>query len=284
MSKIGIGIITCNRDAMFKRLLQSIPMNSYDELVIINDGDEKYSSAELEKHLQVDPPTRGFFTVHNNTTNLGVGKSKNIALQYLLDQGCDYLFLIEDDMVITNWRIFDQYIAASEISGIQHFMFALHGPANKNGVSKGLPCPRAIFDYTSELKVALYQHCVGAFCMYTRESLEKVGLYDEQFLNAFEHVEHSYRLAKEEFSTPYWWWADLADSYKYIEEQACSEDNSTIRPRADWAPNINSAWRYFEQKHNYTPTGIPSAPLGEVTKLIKKLAGTKIKSAHESSE
>ena len=41
MSKIGIGIITCNRPKYLKRLIDSIPQNNnIDELIIINDGKE----------------------------------------------------------------------------------------------------------------------------------------------------------------------------------------------------------------------------------------------------
>ena len=31
--------------------------------------------------------------------------------------------------------------------------------------------------------------------------LEKIGLYDENYINAYEHVDHSYKLAKEKYLT-----------------------------------------------------------------------------------
>jgi glycosyltransferase involved in cell wall biosynthesis len=39
MSKIGIGIVTCNRTDFLKKCLKSIKEEWYDELVVVNDGD-----------------------------------------------------------------------------------------------------------------------------------------------------------------------------------------------------------------------------------------------------
>ena len=68
MSKIGIGIVTCNRNNFLKKCIQSIKKDWYDELVIVNDG---------TKPLDVE-----YTDVINNTTNLGVCKSKNILLKH----------------------------------------------------------------------------------------------------------------------------------------------------------------------------------------------------------
>ena len=38
MAKIGVGIITCNRNDFLKGLLTSLPKDVIDELVVVNDG------------------------------------------------------------------------------------------------------------------------------------------------------------------------------------------------------------------------------------------------------
>lgn len=259
--KVGIGIITCNRPEYLKKLLDSIKYCNWAEFIIVNDGDK------------LDLPGYNYY-IHHNETNLGVGKSKNIAMQHLLDKGCDYIFIIEDDMIILDDSVFDKYIQASKVSGIQHMMFAYHGPANKNGISGGKPCPRKIIDY-GNIQIALNQHCVGSFCFYTRECLENVGLNDKEFdKNNFEHVEHSYRLAKAGYSTPYWWWTDLANSLDYINEQACSEVSSSIRRGNDWFEKIKWSAKLFEQKHGYMPAwenAVPDTSLEVIIKILKTL-------------
>lgn len=254
--KIGVAIITCNRQSMFSKCLNSIPVHKVDELVVVNDGDDL--TQEILTHII-------------KTNGGGVGVAKNAAMQYLLDKDCDYLFIIEDDMLIKREDIFDAYIAASKATGIQHMMFAYHGPANKNGISGGPPHPRVCIEYSTGLKIALNQHCVGAMCMYTKQSLESVGLFDTTFHNAFEHVHHSYLLCKQGFCVEYWWWPDLANSLDYIEEQACSEHNSAIRPRKDWQDNIQKGFKRFIELEGISPVQVPDASFDQVKSKLKKL-------------
>ena len=261
MLKIGIGIITCNRTDFLGKCVKSMHQDWYDEAVIINDGDK--------------PITEFYgFDIINNETNVGVCKSKNKALQDLLDKGCDYIFLIEDDMKL-NGNVFEAYINAHKETGIHHFSFGYHGPANRGNVSRskgGVPTPRKVIDYGDRL-IALNMHSVGALCFYTRKALEDVGLFDEDFdKNNFEHVEHSYRLAKAGYSTPYWWWADLANSHHYISEQACSEENSSIRRGDDWQKAIMDSAYLFKEKHGVMPAwqnAVPDTPFDEILKLLK---------------
>jgi len=263
MSKIGVGIVTCNRDDFYNTCVGSINPSWYDEIITVNDGDNGIvGTCQLPDHYVI-----------NNESNLGVCKSKNKALSYLLSKGCDYIFLVEDDMMFKG-NAFEEYIRASKATGIQHMSFAYHGPANKGNISKGVPKPRKVIDY-GDVKIALNQHSVGAVCFYTKESLDDVGIFDEEFdKNNFEHVEHSYSLAKAGYSTPYWWWADLANSCDFIEEQACSEESSSIRRECDWKQKIIDSAHLFQKKHGYMPAwqnAVPDTPLVDVIKILKSM-------------
>lgn len=236
MGKIGLGIITCNRPDFFKKCYESIPNDMVHELVVVNDGDDipfNYNTHYIK-----------------NETNLGVGKSKNKALKHLLDKGCDYLFLIEDDIMVSNKNVFNEYIRYIEKTGIHHLMYGYHGPANK---INGKPTPRIVIDYGDNVNLALNYHCVGAFCVYSSQLLKDIGLFDEKFLNAWEHIDHSYQAIKKGYLPGYWWWPDIQDSYNYLQEQACSEVSSAIRPRADWKQNIKDGADYFVTKHSALP-------------------------------
>ena len=95
MSKIGIGIITCNRTDFLKTCLDSLNTDWYDELVVVNDDKV--------------PVKHNKFNIINNPKNLGVCKTKNKALKFLLDNDCDHIFLVEDDMKFLG-NIFAEYI------------------------------------------------------------------------------------------------------------------------------------------------------------------------------
>jgi hypothetical protein len=117
-------------------------------------------------------------------------------------------------------------------------------------------------------------HSVGAFCYYTREVLKKCGLIDENFHNAFEHVEHSYRIAKDGYTTPYWNWADIANSMDYLDEIECSEKSSSIRPRNDWKENIIKGATLFQKKHGYSPAwqnAVPDTSEKDVKGIMKNI-------------
>ena len=241
MSSIGLGIITCNREDFYKQCYNSVPLDTVDELITINDGAKlkgKYPGSLITTH----------------DTNKGVGISKNEAMQHLLDQGCEHIFLIEDDIIIKDKNVFQKYIDTAAASGIWHLMFGYHGPANKTPDKKVFP--RTIIDY-GEHKVALNANCVGAFCYYHKGVLNNIGLMDEKFLNAWEHVDHSYQIVKAGLLPGYWWWPDVANSCDYLDEQACSEENSAIRPRADWQNNIQTGAQHFISKHGHSPVDVP---------------------------
>lgn len=257
---IGVGIVTCNRPDFFKNLVNSlVPCKDViSELIVINDG-QQIEAFELPYGLLI-----------NNETNEGVGRSKNKALKHLINKKCDYIFLIEDDMLILDKNIFTEYIKASEETGIKHFMFGYHGPANKNNISGGSPTPRTTIQYKSGRKIALNTHCVGSFCMYTLESLQKVGLIDEVYKNTWEHISHSYDLVKAGYAPGYWWWPDISNSLQYISEQACSEQSSSIRGLSDWRENMINGANHFKSKHGYFPTEVPSLSINEITSILKE--------------
>lgn len=252
--RIGVGILTYKRPEFFKACLDSIDKTRVDEIVAINDGDS-YGWVPEDVH----------FIQHEK--NKGIGISKNDAFKHLLEKGCEHIFLIEDDIIVKDNNVFSTYIAAAKETGLKHMMFGYHGPANKRGQYNK---PRYIVEY-KQSKIALNEHCVGAFCYYQKEVLENVGLNDEQFLNAWEHVEHSLRIVKANYLPAYWWWPDLANSCDYIGEQACSTENSTIGKRADWGENIRTGAAYFTQKHGVSPVGIAHESKDTVVSKLKDI-------------
>ena len=263
MNNIGIGIVTCNREQFLDNLIKSLPEDVYTS--VVNDGD--ILGWDDMEHSKVD-------YYHYNVENLGVGKSKNILFRKLMEKGFEHIFIIEDDMLIKDKEVFNKYIEASQVSGIKHLMFGYHGPANKH---QKRPVYRFKVPYGKELQIAFNLHCVGSFCYYHKDVLDEVGIFDEQYNNAWEHVDHSYMIAKAGYIPGYWYWPDLANSYDYIDEQACSEDNSTIRPRTDWQNNIVTGAKHFVSKHGHPPVGVPNLPLTEVyenIKTIRKKYGT----------
>lgn len=254
--RVGVSIITCNRPEFYKKCYDSIAGNpDIDVMVVVNDG------VEYSHH---------YTTCHyiQNESNLGVAKSKNKALRFLMDSGCDHLFLMEDDIYVKDPTVFQKYIEASKTSGIQHFNYALHGNMNKRW-PEGTPNPRLVIDYGT-LKVSLYLHCVGAFSYYSKKCIESCGYMDEDYFNACEHVDHTYRIIKSDLHPPFWYFADIHDSEKYLGDEPWTLENSTISSRPDHRQLMASSDKSFISKHGMLPMQIPMVPEEVVCSWIKK--------------
>lgn len=274
-SKIGVAVITHERLDYLKNLLYSLTpcFDSIDEFVIINDG-KSIKDLTLVKGVLID-----------NLVNLGVGKSKNKAMQHLLDAGCDYIFIIEDDMLILDKDIFNKYIQASKVSGIKHFNYGPGSPFNRVQTIKNFdlhnrhlldqhskPNPKLIVDY-KDLKIALYEHTVGMFQFFTRDVLEEVGLIDDKnFTSAFDHVDQTYRIIKAGYHPPFWWFADIDESWKYITEAPDAIKNSVIaKDETKWMQEVNRAREAYKAKHNHYPNQPPYVSKEQVIETLKQL-------------
>ncbi len=261
-NKIGVGVITCNRDKFFKECIGSIP--SVDTLVVINDGIPYDSS--------VYPPNITDLIQH--TKNKSVGVSKNEALRFLIQDGCDHLFLIEDDIKINNPEIFTKYIKTAEASGIWHLNYGGHGSYNRNPQTGQINLKNQI-DYGDNITVDFYHNILGAFSYYYKGVIKHVGYMDERFINAFEHVAHTYDIIRAGLHPPFWWFADAYNSHIDISDIKQNFEGSEIRKDAEkWHQNMQNAMTIFARKYGCIPTQIPLTEEAKVIESLEKIKTT----------
>lgn len=272
-TKIGIGIVTYERPEYFRQCIGSLP-DGVGTIVVVNDGrpydDSIYPSSV--KH------------VIQHTENKSVGVSKNEALRYLLQDGCDYLFLIEDDMEVLRHDVFEKYIRTAEVSGLWHMNYGPGTPINRRqlksadahdrdkAIKDSPPNPRLIVQYDGDTQVALYLHLAGMFSFFGRSVIEQVGLHDEAYYNAWEHVDHTYRVIKVGRHPPFWWFADVWDSTKYLREIEGNIENSSITKDTEkWKVNIEQGAEHYRQVHGHYPNQIRNASDLEVKSTLRMI-------------
>ena len=118
--KVGIAISTCDRPGYLSKCIKSL--QGVDAVICVCD----------DGHKKVDDIVPGRICIlRTKKPRSGVAVNKNLGFRYLLDQGCDYIFMLEDDCVIKDHNIFNMYIKASELTGIQHFNFGPGSPWNR---------------------------------------------------------------------------------------------------------------------------------------------------------
>jgi GT2 family glycosyltransferase len=279
--KIGVGITTCNRSDFLESCYNSIKNCDIFELVIVNDGDPIPNFNTHKKHHFLQ-----------NLSNIGVGKSKNKLFRHLLDAGCDHIFIIEDDCIIQDCGVFEMYINAYKETGMPHFNFGPGSPWNRKQNDPSIigdlskrhlasqetePNPKIVFDYGKGLKIALYDHIVGMFSYFHRSILEEVGLYDEEFYNAWEHVEHTYRIIKAGKYTPFWFFADVVGSEKYIKEAKNEKARTTLaKSEEEFMQRCRDGLKRFYELHKTVPSHIPGFYTREqLIEILKKIKNEK---------
>ena len=235
---VGLVVVTFNRPEYLEKTLKSAARHLgdvVDDVIVVNDGSaSKYRGSYKRAYKALDRWPEGVAGVLELPENHGVAYAKNAGLHYLLsNEANEWLFVVEDDILAKSPEAITGYIAACEKSGLSHLSFAHHGPANSGG------CVEA------DDVITYYPHSIGAWCIYSRECLESVGLFDENMYNAFEHVELSMRLARAGFTSGAHRFADATGSQNWLAEIKDSIDHSSIRPLPNWQINIRDSLRYW---------------------------------------
>ena len=195
-----------------------------------------------------------------NNTTLGVGKSKNLGLKTLIEeQQCTHVFLIEDDIIIKNDSVFDTYINAANIHGIHHLCYELAEDNHKN------------LKYSNTIKgitLNFYHNPQGPFMYINSVLIKKFGYFDENYNNAFEHIDFAYNLIKKNVAPPFWYFPDISNSDEYLEYLDVEQNKSTIRNEADYKEKYITSANYFIKKWGHFTNQIPIVDKNE---LINKL-------------
>ena len=274
--KIGIGISTCDRPEYLNKCIESL--QGVDAIICVCDDGHKKVDSIVPDNIHI---------LRTKTPRSGVAVNKNLGFNYLLEQGCDYIFMLEDDCVILDQSIFLKYIEASKVTGIQHFNFGPGSPWNRkqedstlkgdlsrrmDAIQDSEPSPRLIIEYKQGVSICLYEHVVGMLSFFTRKGLDEIGLYDEDFYNAWEHVEHTYRFIQKEMTSPFWWFADIKNSELYIEGQKDEKANTSLSNNEDeFNKLVADGLKVYYAKHYTVPSQIRSVSKKEVIKCLKNI-------------
>ncbi len=255
-------VITCNRNHFFEKCITSMP--KVDEVLVVNDG-QRFPSKYIEKFPNVTK------VIENNSgTPFGVAVSKNKAFRYLMEKECDHIFLSEDDIIIKNPNICTKYIKVAEASGIWHLNYALHGSYNKD--QEGNPVIKNVIEYGPGVEVAFYHNILGAFSYYLASIIKHIGYMDERMKNANEHIDHTYRIIKKNLHPPFWFFADVAESWNDIQDQTDNFEGSVIRKdEKEWQTNYQNSMALYQHKHGFIPQNTPQVSETEVLTILEKI-------------
>ena len=204
-SNYMIGIVTKDRYPSLKILLHSVRFK-LDKVKVIDasDGDKIISIRE-----QFPQVSEYFYNVPDQRKP--VVHNKNLLIdRFLRYTNCDYLFLIEDDIKVFFFFLFERYIEISNKYNIPHMNFCGRTDINQQEV---------IYQINDDVQIS--EKLQGVFSFYTRSAIEQVGYMNPQLChNCWEHIEYTARIHKQFNYTPqFYHFPDLNNSWEYIKMQ-----------------------------------------------------------------
>lgn len=252
--KIGVGIVTYNSEDYYKALYESLPFDRFNTLVTVNGG-KKYKDTYKGNWIQ-------------HSENVYPSVCRNDCINFLLQRSCEHIFIIEDDMILKSSEIFDTYIQASKESGLKYFSFV--STSWESGSPAGR-IPRLTVEYKNNISISFYKNMCNEFTYHHKTCYEKVGLYDTNFRDPFD-IDLAYRESRQDYAAPFWWFADITDSDKFI----MNNPNAVSRlqgQRADGSreQRIQKEWNYFVKKHGIMVNQIPDVNKDWVITKLKKI-------------
>lgn len=178
---IGVGITTRNRTQCLELSIEQIkkhwPKDMLLNVVVVDDN-----SATIYQHDE----TKNIY----NLQRLGIAKSKNICIKEL--SHCDYIFLIDDDVVVIKDGWVDFFIDAHKRTGNHHFLYM-----------KDMKDPMRTMKINEASGIEIFNNCNGCFMFLTKEVIEKVGGFNKNYeYYGFEHAGYTDRIHKAGL-TPY---------------------------------------------------------------------------------
>ena len=252
--KIGVAVITYDRKDNFIKLLTQLKSIDYiDQLVVVKNQNIDYGDIDYSDIIFIHEPN-----------DVGVGKCKNLALTSLTNSKVDHLFLIEDDMVIKNPDVFKIYIDTAKCFNLGHLNFgSAWDPKMKQYYSVSY-----IFQ-ANNLKLSIYRRLCGSFSYFSKEVIDKIGLFDDRYINALEHVDHTYRISLAGYYTPFHFFADIYKSYDYLGYSDCGK-TSTINLKEDYQARLIRASEIWLNKYKAPVSQILHANYQQLVDFLKK--------------
>lgn len=257
-----LGIVTCNRKEMFEECVASIDRDAVDRIIVIVAGNDYGTYPE------------GLEIFKCKTSPTPVGAAKNILIREMRkNPKYQFHFLMEDDIKILNNDVFQVYIETALDSGLGfgQLSYALHGGVAGMGVRPdGIPDKLATVEYTKH-KVDFYRPSFAAFTLFFSKTWEHVPGFDENYVNAGEHI-HLYRqLYAKHLGLPMKAHADIFNSFEYLADIDSNHEKSAIRNAPKFKENFLNAWKLYKKHWGVMPHEEPEVDKNQLIHILNDL-------------
>lgn len=198
--KIGIILVNFNGKLYNEQCINSIKLSTYSNYSIyVVDNNSSDNSVEILKEK-----FRDGITIIENDDNLGFSCANNIGIKKALDDGCNYILMLNNDTVIESNMIEEMLdislknhgsVVSPKIYYYDNKNIIWSAGGNINWV-KGLPIQYGIdkvdsneFSYEREVQFA-----TGCCILIPKGVIEKIGLLSDKYFLYYEDTDYSIRM------------------------------------------------------------------------------------------
>lgn len=202
--KVLIGIVTYNRRKMLESSLDSLKIQKFKEFdtLVINNNSTDDTKEFLEKYAK-----KNNLMVQNLSENTGGAGGFNLCVKYAIENGYDYAWLMDDD-VIMNENTLEEMINATKILKNE---FSFLSPAVKwtdnNLCDMNIPATKGAREIYADKKYVMKNiipivFCSFVGCFLNLQCVKKFGLPIKEFFIYYDDTEYTTRISKEK--NGYW--------------------------------------------------------------------------------
>jgi GT2 family glycosyltransferase len=208
--KVGIIVVTFNSQKDIARLLESIIIQQYKDFIIyLVDNDSKDQTLNIiQKYL-----TKISICIISTMNNNGFAKGNNIGIQRAMDDGCDFVFILNPDMqleekcidVLTERIKSDEKIAAIgpvvlDGNKTGNFIQSYGFKANFRTQMKDILFSGK--ELTNEIPSEIYvDYVLGGVMMIRSNVLKTTGFFEEDYFMYNDELDIAYRIKNSGYKT-----------------------------------------------------------------------------------
>ena len=231
-------VVTFNREEDLKRLLESVDISLFDDIVVVRDGGGKPYNPKTENILNDK------FVYIPQPENMGVGKCKQAGVDYIINAGkSDHIFIIEDDIIVKDNNVWDYYINFSKVTGIWH----------TNWNDYRYHSHKFEIDYGDGVVAAITRDVEGSFS-YFHKNMFNFCEFPPDMKNAFEHISVELQLIEKDLIPQFWNFVCPKGTGDYLTH---TDSESTITGKPKYTENYQNALEAFRKRHNIDVSKIP---------------------------
>jgi GT2 family glycosyltransferase len=209
MAKLGLVTVLYKGDDVLEDFIISVSNQTFADyhLYIIDNSPSENTDQLLNKLLAKYPVTA--YTHIKNAGNYGVAKGNNQGIELSLQQGAEYVILLNNDIVFDQPDLLDQMVRCAEEKG-EHMIVPkiFYYGTDKiwtaggkfiyyKGTSKGIGDKQPDSEKYSVEKH--FDYAPTCFMLISRKVFETIGLMDEQYFVYYDDDDFVYRAIKKGF-------------------------------------------------------------------------------------